>query len=41
MILLATIILGTYIFLSALFSDGIDDDDDMDGGMMAPVSTPT
>ena len=41
MILLATIILGTYIFLSALFFDEIDDDDDMDGGMMVPVSIPT
>jgi len=38
MLLLATIILATYIFISTLF---IDDDDDMDGGMMVPVSTPT
>jgi hypothetical protein len=40
MLLLATIMLGTWIFLSAL-GDGADDDDDFGGGMMTPVYNPT
>ena len=40
MLLLGSIMLGTFIFYAALFSENIDDDDDMDGGMMVPAYNP-
>ena len=40
MLLLASIMLGTFIFYSALFSEDIDDDDDHGGGMMIPAHNP-
>jgi hypothetical protein len=40
MLLLATILLGTFIFGAAL-TDDVDDDDDHQGGMMVPVAVPT
>jgi hypothetical protein len=40
MLLLATMMLGAWIFISAL-GDGADDDDDFGGGMMTPVYNPT
>jgi len=36
MILLASMMLGMWIFISAL-GDGADDDDDYGGGMMIPA----
>ena len=40
MLLLGSIMLGTFIFYSALFSEDIDDDDDHGGGMMIPAHNP-
>ena len=40
MLLLSSIMLGTFIFYSALFSEDIDDDDDHGGGMMIPAQNP-
>ena len=40
MLLLATILLGTFIF-GAVLTDDVDDDDDLQGGMMVPVAVPT
>ena len=40
MLLLATILVGAFIFGSAL-TDDVNDDDDHQGGMMVPVAVPT
>ena len=40
MILLATMMLGMWIFISILGTNDTDDDDDMDGGMMIPAYNP-
>ena len=40
MLLLATILLGTFIF-GAVLTDDVDDDDDHQGGMMVPVAVPS
>ena len=40
MILLATMMLGMWIFISILGANDPDDDDDMDGGMMIPAYNP-
>ena len=41
MILLATMMLGAWILISAVGSvNDTDDDDDMDGGMMIPAYNP-
>ena len=40
MLLLSSIMLGTFIFYAALFSENIDDDDDPGGGMMIPAHNP-
>ena len=40
MLLLSSIMLGTFIFYAALFSEDIDDDDDHGGGMMIPAHNP-
>jgi len=40
MLLLSSIMLGTFIFYAALFTEDVDDDDDMDGGMMIPAHNP-
>jgi hypothetical protein len=37
MLLLATILLGTYLFIVALGNSGADDDDDFGGGKMIPA----
>jgi hypothetical protein len=39
MLLLATMMLGMWLFISAL-GDGADDDDDFGGGMMIPAHNP-
>ena len=41
MILLATMMLGAWILISAVGSADDTDDDDHGGGMMVPVSVPT
>ena len=41
MLLLATMMLGMWVFISALGSNDADDDDDFDGGMMIPAYNPT
>ena len=41
MILLATMMLGMWIFISILGTNDIDDDDDFGGGMMIPATIPT
>ena len=41
MLLLATMMLGMWIFISALGSNDADDDDDFGGGMMIPAYNPT
>ena len=41
MLILATILISSFIFYSILFSDEIDDDDDRDGGMLIPATVPT
>ena len=40
MILFATMMLGMWIFISALGSNDVDDDDDFGGGMMIPAQNP-
>ena len=40
MLLLGSIMLGTFIFYSALFGEDVDDDDDHGGGMMIPAHNP-
>jgi len=40
MLLFAAILLGTYLLIMATGSNGADDDDDMDGGMMIPAYNP-
>ena len=40
MLLLASILIGTFIF-GALLIDDADDDDDHQGGMMVPATIPT
>ena len=40
MLLLAIMMLGAWIMISALGSNDVDDDDDMDGGMMIPAYNP-
>ena len=40
MLLLGSIMLGTFIFYAALFTEDIDDDDDHGGGMMIPAHNP-
>jgi hypothetical protein len=40
MLLLATMMLGMWIFISALGSNDVDDDDDQDGGMLIPSHIP-
>jgi hypothetical protein len=41
MLLLATMMLGTWLMISALGSNDADDDDDFGGGMMIPAYNPT
>ena len=41
MLLFATILLGTYLFIVALGNNDADDDDDFGGGMMIPAYNPT
>ncbi len=40
MLLLATCMLGGFIFAALLSDTDVDDDDDMGGGMMIPASNP-
>jgi len=40
MLLLATCLLGAFIFGAAFKDSNVDDDDDMDGGMMIPAYNP-
>ena len=41
MLILGSIMLGTFIFYAALFSEDVDDDDDdLGGGMMIPAQIP-
>jgi len=40
MLLLATMMLGTWVFISALGDNDVDDDDDFGGGMMIPAHNP-
>ena len=40
MLLLATMMLGMWIFISIIGANDTDDDDDMDGGMMIPAYNP-
>ena len=41
MLLLASILLGTYFFIVLIGSNDADDDDDFGGGMMVPAYNPT
>ena len=41
MILLATMMLGMWLMISALGSNDADDDDDFGGGMIIPAYNPT
>ena len=41
MLLLAIMMLGMWILISALGNNGADDDDDFGGGMMIPAYNPT
>jgi len=41
MLLLASMLLGMWILISALGRNGADDDDDFGGGMMIPAYNPT
>lgn len=41
MLLLATMMLGMWIFIISLGSNDADDDDDFGGGMMIPAYNPT
>jgi len=40
MLLLATMMLGMWLFISVLGSNDVDDDDDFGGGMMIPAHNP-
>ena len=40
MLLLSSIMLGTFIFYAALFTEDVDDDDDQGGGMLIPAHNP-
>jgi hypothetical protein len=40
MLLLASMMLGMWIFISTLGSNDADDDDDFGGGMMIPAYNP-
>ena len=40
MLLLATCMLGGFIFAAVMSDRDVDDDDDMDGGMMIPATVP-
>ena len=40
MLLLATCLLGAFILGAAFKDSNVDDDDDMDGGMMIPAYNP-
>jgi len=40
MLLLATMMLGMWIFISVLGNNDADDDDDLGGGMMIPAHNP-
>jgi hypothetical protein len=40
MLLLATMMLGMWIFISVLGNNDADDDDDLGGGMMIPAYNP-
>ena len=40
MLLLAIMMLGAWIMISALGSNDVDDDDDFGGGMMIPAHNP-
>tara|TARA_Y100000022_G_C13184509_1_gene345071 strand:- start:261 stop:389 length:129 start_codon:yes stop_codon:yes gene_type:complete len=41
MLLLASILMGTFIFYAAIFTEDIDDDDNgPGGGIMQPVTNP-
>ena len=40
MLLLAAMMLGMWLFISALGSNDADDDDDFGGGMMIPAHNP-
>ena len=41
MLLLASMLLGMWIFIIALGNNGADDDDDFGGGKMIPAYNPT
>jgi len=41
MLLLATMMLGVWLMISALSNNDADDDDDFGGGMMIPAYNPT
>ena len=41
MLLLATMMLGMWLMISALGNNDDDDDDDFGGGMMIPAYNPT
>ena len=41
MLLLATMMLGMWLMISALGNNDADDDDDFGGGMMIPAAVPT
>ena len=40
MLLLATMMLGMWIFISVFGGNDVDDDDDFGGGMMIPAHNP-
>ena len=40
MLLIASILLGTWLFFAVFSNDGADDDDDQGGGMMIPAYNP-
>jgi len=40
MLLLATMMLGMWLFISVLGNNDADDDDDLGGGMMIPAHNP-
>ena len=40
MLIIATSMIGGFIFASLLTDGNVDDDDDMGGGMMIPVTVP-
>jgi len=40
MLLIATSMIGGFIFAALLTDGNVDDDDDMSGGMMIPATSP-